>query len=149
MIQQGHLSFLRISFLLAGHTKFSPDLLFSKVAQSYNRSDVFNTEELKDVISLYAEVLVDDGTIVGDWRNTLSKKYSKLPGIRELHDFIYVKNPVTSTVVAKVRELCYTGSFKQSTSHVLKGVDPTEVVIPDLETYHVAADHIQSVKRHI
>ncbi len=84
MIQLDHLRFLRISFLLAGHTKFSPD------TQSYNRSDVFNTSELKDVISPYAEVIVDNGTIVGDWRNTLITKYSKLPGIRELHDFIYV-----------------------------------------------------------
>ena len=42
MVQQDLLSFFRVSFLLAGHTKFSPDLLFSKVAKSYNRSDVFN-----------------------------------------------------------------------------------------------------------
>ena len=73
MVQQQKLQFIRISFLLAGHTKFSPDLLFSKVAQSYNRSDVFNTDELKDIISPYAKVIVDDGTIVGDWREVLSQ----------------------------------------------------------------------------
>lgn len=58
MVYQGKLQFFRISFLLSGHTKFSPDLLFSKIAQSYNRSDVFNTNELKDIISDYAEVIV-------------------------------------------------------------------------------------------
>jgi len=32
MVYQGKLQFFLISFLLAGHTKFSPDLLFSKIA---------------------------------------------------------------------------------------------------------------------
>ena len=50
MVQQKRVDFLHLSFLLAGHTKFSPDLLFSNIAQSYNRADVFTTEELKDVI---------------------------------------------------------------------------------------------------
>lgn len=89
MIQQDHLRFLRISFLLAGHTKFSLDLLFSK---AYNRSDVFNTSELKNIVAPYSEVVVDNGALVADWRDVLSKKYSKLPGIQKLHDFIYVKN---------------------------------------------------------
>ena len=65
IVQQQKLQFLRVLFLLAGHTKFSPNLLFSKVAQSYICSDVFNTDELKD-ISPYAEVIVNNGTIVGD-----------------------------------------------------------------------------------
>ena len=84
MIQHG---FFRVSFLIAGHTKFSPALLFSKIAQSYNRSDVFTTLELKEVISQYAEVVVDNGEIVCDWRSPMTK-YSKLPGICSLHDFI-------------------------------------------------------------
>lgn len=132
MIQQSRLRFLRISFLLAGHTKFSPDLLFSKVAKAYNRSDVFNTSELSHIIAPYSEVVVDNGALVADWRDVLSKKYSKLPGIQKLHDFIYVKNPVTSNVVAKVRHLCYTGSYENSTSHVLRSIDPCFNVIPDL-----------------
>lgn len=134
MVQQQKLKFLRVSFLLAGHTKFSPDLLFSKVAQSYNRSDVFNTDELKDIISLYAEVIVDDGTIVGDWREVVSQKYSRLPGIQKLHDFIFVIHPVTSGVVVRVRELCYTGTFRLSTSHLLRGVDEHYNAFPDLQT---------------
>ena len=51
LIQQDVIEFLCISFLIAGHTKFSPDLLFSKIAQTYNKSDVFNTEELGDIVS--------------------------------------------------------------------------------------------------
>ena len=50
---------LLVSFLIVDHTKFSPDLLFSKIAKSYNRSDVFNTQELKEIICQYSEVVID------------------------------------------------------------------------------------------
>ena len=139
MIQQDRLRFLRISFLLAGHTKFSPDLLFSKVAKAYNRSDVFNTTELSNIVTPYADVVVDNGSLVADWRDVLSNKYSKLTGIQKLHDFIYVKNPVTLNVVAKVRRLCYTGPYENSTSHVLRGVDQCFNAIPDLGTRNYIA----------
>lgn len=77
MVQQGRCDFIRISFLVAGHTnyKFTPDLLFSKIAKSYNQSDVFSTNELKDVTACYANVTVDDGSLVYDWRDPLSNKY--------------------------------------------------------------------------
>ena len=89
---------------------------------------------LTDVISPFAEVIVDDGTLVCDWRDVVSKKYSKLPGIQKLHDFIYIKNHVTSEVVAKIRELCYTGSFEYSTCHILRGVQPSYNAIPIVES---------------
>jgi len=38
-----------------------PDLLFTKIALSYNCSDIFTTEELKKIVSPYAEVIIDDG----------------------------------------------------------------------------------------
>ena len=41
VVQQRKLDFIRVSFLLAGHTKFSPGILFSRIAQTYNKSDVF------------------------------------------------------------------------------------------------------------
>ena len=137
MVQQGRCDFIRISFVIAGHTKFAPDLLFSKIAKSYNQSDVFTTNELKDIIARYADVTVDDGSLVYDWRDPLSKKYSKLPGIRSQHDFIYTKNSLTGQVVSKTRSLCYTGPFNNATIHVLSGKDPTDGAIPgDEQTYH-------------
>ena len=99
MVQQGKLDFIHVSFLLAGHTKFSPDILFSRIAQTYNRSDVFTTDELREIAALYASVITDDGSIVCDWRNVLTK-YSKLPGIRSLHDFVFTKNPIPKKIVA-------------------------------------------------
>ena len=123
MIQQGKLSFVRISFLIAGHTKFSPDLLFSKIAQSYNKSDVFTTLELKEIISQYAYVIVDNGKMVCDWRSSMTK-YSKLPEIHNLNDFIFTKSPATDNVIAKVRK---TGTFKNASIHVVTGQNVTEM----------------------
>ncbi len=130
MIQQKKLDYIRVSFMIAGHTKFAPDLLFSKVAKTYTKSDVFTTDELSRIIGQYATVTEDDGEIVCDWRNSLDK-YSTLPGIRSLHDFIYTINSVTNSVVAKVRPLCYTGSFTNATIHVKAGRSLVENVIPD------------------
>ena len=60
MVQQGWFCFNRISFLIAGHTKSAPDL-FSRIAQSYNRSDVFNTTDLGQIAEQYANVVTEDG----------------------------------------------------------------------------------------
>lgn len=133
LVQRDEIDLLRISFLIAGHTKFSPDLLFSKIAQTYNRSDVFNTEELGDIVSRYANVTIANGTMVYDWRTLLSK-YSKLPGIRNLHDFLFVKHAVTKQLVAKVRENCYEGAFNDSPIHVLRGRSLEENCIADQDS---------------
>lgn len=80
MVLQGVLDFFRVSFLIAGHTKFRPDILFSK---TYSMSDVFTTAELKDnVIARSADVTVDKGSIIHVWRESVATKYSKVPGIR-------------------------------------------------------------------
>lgn len=137
MLQQGRCDFLRISFLVAGHTKFSPDLLFSQIAKSYNQSDVFTTEELGDIIRRYATVTVDDGSLVCDWREPLSKKYSKFPGIRSQHDFVFAKNILTGQVISRTRPYCYTGSFTIATIHILANKNPEDDAIPgDEQTYH-------------
>lgn len=111
LIQQDVLHFIPISFLIAGHTKFSPDLLFSKIAQSYNQSDVINTD---DIVAPYATVTIADGTMIHDWRSVFTK-YSKLLGIRSLHDFLFVKHAATKQLVAKVRDTCYDGVFTNDT----------------------------------
>ena len=78
MVQQGQLDFFRVSSLITGHTKFSPDLLFSIIAKTYNSRDVFSTAELKDdVIAQYTDVTVDDGSIVNVWREPVVKKFRR------------------------------------------------------------------------
>ena len=83
--------------MIVDHAKFDVDHAFSATAKAYNSSDVFTTRELPDVMSQSPSVtcLVDNGKLLKPWRDKLSAKYSKLPGIRSLHDFITVRHPVT------------------------------------------------------
>ena len=57
LVQHRKFEIVRISFMLARHTKFSVDQLFSRVAQTFNRSDVFTTKELAGEAEAYASVL--------------------------------------------------------------------------------------------
>jgi len=83
------------------------------IAKDYNQSDVFNMEELKELIALHAYVVVvNQGEIVCDWRTKLTK-YSKLPGLCELHDFVIAENSVTGSIICKTRWLCYKGNFNK------------------------------------
>lgn len=134
MIQQERLSLLRISFLVAGHTKFSPDLLFLRIALTYNRSDIFTTQELKDIISQYANFTIDKGDLVCDWRESMSNKYSKLPGIRDSHDFLFTKHAATNMLVAKARKFCHSGLFEDAAIHVCTDKDVHDFAIPDQES---------------
>ena len=104
--------------MVAGHTKFSPDRLFAQVANSYNNSDVFTIEELRQICSLHAATSIDDGSAVLQWREATCQKYSDLPGTRKYHDFLVARS-VTGVVAMKVKEKCYGGSFVESPLSVL------------------------------
>ena len=81
-------NYVRASFMIAGHTKVCVDRLFSQIAQTFYHSDVFNTQELAEIISNYVSVTVDNGKIVKPWTDALSSEYKKLPWIRSLHDSV-------------------------------------------------------------
>ena len=131
MVQQGVVNFFRLSFMIAGHTKFSVDRLFPKIALTYNRSDIFNVSDLATVTGMHAHVTIDaDGDIVRQWREKLGHKFTKLPGIRTLHDFVIVKHILTEEVIMRVRKLCYTGSFESSKMKIAQGVSSDLDAIP-------------------
>ena len=46
LVQNRVVHYLRVSFMTPGHTKFAPDILFSHIARSYYKSDVFNETDL-------------------------------------------------------------------------------------------------------
>ena len=71
---------------------------------------MFTTAELGTVAENYSDAVIDDGSIVYEWRSLLVK-YSTLPGIRGLHDFVFVRN-LGSDVKLRVRPLCYTGAIQ-------------------------------------
>ena len=129
LVQHRKFEIVRMSFMLAGHTKFSVDQLFSQISQTFNRSDVFTTKELAGVAEAYATVLVDNGDIVTEWRPVLDK-YTKMPGKRSLHDFVFAKNPTTGDAMVQVRDLCYDGPLQQSTIKVASGHQASDLAIP-------------------
>ena len=95
MVQKKVLDYLRISFLIAGHTKCDVDWLFSITVKSYNSADVLNTQELVTVMSQSNNNtgLLEEGRSIQNWRETVALKYSKLPGTSDLHDFVIVRSP--------------------------------------------------------
>ena len=77
--------------MIAGHTKFTPDRLFSVIGNAYKAADVFTISELQALCAQAADTYVEDGHHVLTWRKTLGKKYSDLLGVRKLHDFLIVR----------------------------------------------------------
>ena len=143
MVQQNVLDLVRVSFMIAGHTKFDPDLLFSKIAQSFNHSDVFSTTGLQVLVGRFAAVVVDDGNIVVNWRSPLSEKYTKYPGICSQHDFVFTRNVSTQEVFCKGRELCYTGAFAKAAIHVAANQSIEDDVIPGPNESYVALNKLR------
>jgi hypothetical protein len=115
-VERHQLDHLRFCFLLAGHTKFSPDRLFSLIANEYNREDVFKPEDLRLICSRFSTAYIEDGSHILSWRSLLVDKCSELAGVRKLHDFLIVR--VGDKVVMKVRDSCHKGSVVPSPLHV-------------------------------
>ena len=53
-----------------------------------------------------------EGEIVKHWREQLGQKFTKLPGICSLYDFVTVRHLILGEVIMHVQQLCYTGSFE-------------------------------------
>ena len=117
---------IRFCFLVAGHTKFAPDRLFSLVANQYNREDVFTAEELRLICQKFSTSHIEDGSEILEWRSTLIKKYSELAGVRKFHDFLVTRS-TNDKVVMKVRQSCFQGNATDSPLHV---IDSSVIAIP-------------------
>ena len=78
------------------------------------------------------------GDSILNWHNKVSQKYSKLPGIRELHDFHIVTNPTANNAMMLVGEFCHGGAAKPTTLSLNSGgVSPEFNCCPGpSETYH-------------
>jgi len=60
-VHQRTLDYMHFCSMVAGHTNFAPDCLFTKVSNSYNRHVVFTIGELKDIRDLHAQTTIEDG----------------------------------------------------------------------------------------
>ena len=65
---------VHISFMIAGHTKFAPDRLFSAIGSAYKAADVFTIDDLKMLCDQSASTYVEKGDQVFTWRECLGEK---------------------------------------------------------------------------
>ena len=94
---------VKYSFLVAGHTKFSPDWCFGLMKQKLRRtfiSSLFDILEANDKSTLSGVncgklVGLHDGTVLVktyDWASFLAPYFKKLTGISKIHHFSFDKN---------------------------------------------------------
>lgn len=98
-----------LSFLVVGHTKFSPDAYFGLIKRCYRRSQVYTYEQLAHLIEsssknghnvcIRASQNKTSSVIYRDWSSWLSQYFETLKGITNYHHFVIEqKNPSIITV---------------------------------------------------
>ena len=89
---------IQLSFLVVGHTKFSPDWCFGLLKQKFKRSSVNCLDELVDVVNESA--VVNRAQLVGsqsgevivptyNWAEYLGSQFEKIHGIKSNHHFLF------------------------------------------------------------
>ena len=87
---------ITLSFLVVGHTKFSPDWCFGLVKRLYRRTRVGSLKGIAEVVNKSAECNVaqlvsreDGSTIVPtyQWTDFFTPHFKKIPGIKKYHHF--------------------------------------------------------------
>ena len=89
---------ITLSFMMVGHTKFSPDWCFGLLKQRYKKTFVSSLEDIVAVVNGSADVnttqLVgsQEGEVVVptyDWTTFLGKHFRKVPKIKTYHHFSF------------------------------------------------------------
>jgi hypothetical protein len=100
---------IELSFLIVGHTKFSPDGYFGLIKRHYRRSQVYTYEQLANIVESSSanghNLCVGHSKntispiIYRDWTTWLSQYFIALKGISNYHHFrIERKDPLILTV---------------------------------------------------
>ena len=85
---------ITLSFMIPGHTKFSPDWCFGLLKKKYRRTEVGGLADLVGVMNESASVNVaqptrlEDGTVLVttyDWQEYFKTFCTKVAGIKKLH----------------------------------------------------------------
>ena len=95
-----------------GHTKFAPDKLFSGIAKTFCKSDVFCVEMLDQIIQQYATSHLFTSRLMLHWKAPLKSKYLSIPGITDVHDIVISKK--SGNIVVSFRKLCFNGEYTVS-----------------------------------
>ena len=89
---------VKLSFMIAGHTKFAPDRFFGLLKKSYRRTSVSSLPEVENMVSASSiagknipQVTVDSSgkrqVIWYDWHDFLSQHFNTIPRISNYHSF--------------------------------------------------------------
>ena len=90
---------IELSFLVVGHTKFSPDGYFGLIKRCYRRSQVYTYEQLSNTIEMssknghnicqrYRNDLTKEPEIIyRDWVSWLTQYFKSIPNITNYHHF--------------------------------------------------------------
>jgi len=105
---------ITLSFLIVGHTKFSPDGYFGLIKRHYRRSQVYSYEHLADIIEKSSNnghnVCVRTSgenkysVIYRDWTSWLSRYFTALNGISNYHHFRIEQNAPSVIVVKELKD---------------------------------------------
>ena len=85
---------ITFSFMIPGHTKFSPDWCFGLLKKKYRRSKVGGLTDLVGVVNESASVNIaqptglEDGSVLVtmyDWQGHFNTFFTKVKGIKKLH----------------------------------------------------------------
>ncbi len=103
-----------LSFLIAGHTKFSPDGYFGLVKRHYRRSQVYTYEHLADIVEGSSKnghnICVRTSgenmhpVVYRDWTSWLSRYFTALNGISNYHHFRIEKNTPSAVAVKELKD---------------------------------------------
>ncbi|XP_077978334.1 uncharacterized protein LOC144433833 [Glandiceps talaboti] len=126
------LQYIRICFLLAGHSKFMPDWIFACMSSSMKKCDIFNTHDIETVASTYSEAKILSETDFADWRTSLRFHYGSLVvhGIGSYHDIMGERQD--GAVVVLARDNLDSGPWKNITPQMtIEGTAyPSENITP-------------------
>jgi hypothetical protein len=92
---------IELSFLVVGHTKFSPDGYFGLIRHKYRRSNVYTYEQLAEVVEESSpnghnlcQVYADNhepAIIYRNWSDWLAQYFNVIPNITSYHHFLISK----------------------------------------------------------
>jgi len=109
------ISSIRISFMVPGHTKFTPDNLFSCISRTYKNSDVMITDDLVKIITQYAQCCTTSSSQFYDFQDMMRSKFNTIKNIKLYHDFKFVKDLVTGNETIEARVRAYDGGYTDIT----------------------------------
>ena len=99
---------ITLSFLVVGHTKFSPDWCFGLLKQKYRKTKVGSLRSLAAVVDSSAEcnysqlVTSEDGKLlvpIYDWTSYFSSHFRRLQGITQYHHFHFNANQPGEVII--------------------------------------------------